>query len=261
MRHSFRTVLWLLLAWPLSVLPRDNTVLDIPLGNGVTQRVLYVAPEQPRGILVMLPGGSGEIAIQPDGHILHADNFVVRSRDLWLDRGYGVAILDAPTDRSMRGARSTPAYAALLEQVLQVLQRRAHAPLWLLGTSQGSIGAMNGASHAPPGLLAGVILTESVSVLGHSHETVFSADPAGVQVPALVVANQADHCWVAPPTQAEAIAQAMNHAPSVTVLRVDGGRPGRDPCGSLTAHGYDGIERQVVERIVGWIERQPHRRG
>jgi len=73
---------------------------------------------------------------------------------------------------------------------------------------------MNGAAHAQPGQLAGVVLTESVTRLGGSHETVFDADPAGVQVPALVVANREDACDVAPPTDARRLSAPRKTRPA-----------------------------------------------
>lgn len=113
---------------------------------------------------------------------------------------------------------------------------------------------MNAAAHAAPASVAGVVLTESVSVLGGSHETVFSADPAAVRIPALIVANQQDRCSVAPPSMARAIAEAMTGT-QAALLREDGGEQRvRDDCESLTPHGYAGIEQKVVDDIVQWME-------
>nr|WP_206364850.1 hypothetical protein [Sphingomonas populi] len=128
-------------------------------------------------------------------------------------------------------------------------------PVFLPGTSQGSIAAMNGAAHAPAGSIAGVVLTESVSVMGGSGETVFDASPERVRVPALIVANRDDRCDVAPPGAAPKIAAAMTASRDVRVLMVAGGvtRSAKD-CGSLTPHGYYGIEDVVVGKISGWME-------
>jgi pimeloyl-ACP methyl ester carboxylesterase len=126
--------------------------------------------------------------------------------------------------------------------------------VFLLGTSQGSIAAMNGAAHLPAGQIAGLVLTESVSRLGASHETVFDADPQDIRVPALVVANHDDRCTVAPPQDAPKIASAMTNA-QARVLYVSGGVDrSQQPCGSLTPHGYYGIEPQVVGAIAAWTD-------
>ncbi len=232
-------------------------VVDLRV-RGQIQRVLYAAPAHPVATIVMLPGGAGNVGLEQDGDIRHGENFVIRTRALWAARGYAVAIPDTIDRKNLRGLRSSPAYAGLVEDLVAFAHARAAGPVYLLGTSQGSIAAMNGAAHARPGALAGVVLTESVSRLGHSGETVFSADPQDVRVPALVVANQDDRCDVAPPQDAPRIGAAMTHSPSVQVLKVSGDRDrSGKPCGSLSPHGYYGIEPQVIDGIDRWM--QAHR--
>ncbi len=117
---------------------------------------------------------------------------------------------------------------------------------------------MNGAAHASPGSLSGVILSESVSVIGGSHETVFDANPQNVRVPALVLANNDDLCGVAPPTMAPTIASAMANSPDVKIAMLSGGiaNSSRD-CSSLSPHGYYGIEEKAVSVIDNWIKNHP----
>ena len=230
-------------------------VADLPLADGTTQRVLYLTPgAAARGTIVMFPGGAGTIDISKEGHIRHPDNFLVRTRDTWLQRGYAVVLVDALGRSSLRGVRSTPEYAHITQEVVRFAKRQGSGPVWVMGTSQGSIAAMNAAAHDPSGDISGVILTESVSILGGSHETVFDAHPQDVRVPALVVANEDDACNVAPPSEAPAIAQSMTHA-KVAILTVKGGEQrSSKACGSLSPHGYYGIEDQVIDRIVGWMQ-------
>ncbi len=229
-------------------------VFDLPLSNGSHQRVLYSAPTSPKAIIVMMPGGAGDVGIERDGDLRHDNNFVVRTRQLWVSRGYAVLIPDAVDGANLRGMRSSPAFAALVGDLVSFAHAKSATPVFLLGTSQGSIAAMNGAAHLDATQLAGVVLTESVSRLGGSHETVFQADPQDVRVPALVVANHDDRCSVAPPEDAPRIAAAMSNSSQVRVLYVSGGvEQSRNPCGSLTPHGYDGIEQQVVDGIASWM--------
>lgn len=202
----------------------------------------------------MLPGGTGDVGMAGDGDIRHGDNFVVRTRALWTSHGYAVLIPDTIDRASLRGMRSSPAYAQLVGQLVEYAHRQGPGPVFLLGTSQGSIAAMNGAAHAAPGSIAGVVLTESVSVMGGSGETVFDADPQRVRTPALVVANGDDRCNVAPPQAAQRIAAAMTGSREVRVLMVSGGvTRSAKACGSLTPHGYYGIEGQVVSAISRWM--------
>ncbi|WP_249123499.1 MULTISPECIES: alpha/beta hydrolase [unclassified Bradyrhizobium] len=229
---------------------------EVPLTDGRRQRVLYAAAPQPRAILIMFPGGAGDIGLDESGTIRHGDNFVVRTRALWVKHGYAVVIPDTIDGANLRGSRSSPQYAALARDLVAFAHRQAPAPVFLLGTSQGAIAALNGAAHAAPGAISGVILTESVSRLGGSGETVFSAGPETVRVPALVVANRDDRCDVAPPEDAPRIAAAMTASPDVHVAEISGGTArSTRTCGSLTPHGYFGIETAVVDMIAAWIDR------
>jgi hypothetical protein len=229
-------------------------VFDLPLPNRDHQRVLYAAPPHPWATIVMLPGGGGDIGAGRDGDVRHDDNFVVRTRALWVARGYAVLIPDTIDHANLRGVRSSPGYGRLVDGLIGFAHTQARGPVFLLGTSQGSIAAMNGAAHAAPGSIAGVVLTESVSRMGASGETVFSTDLQDVTAPALVVANRDDACDVAPPEDAPRIAAAMTHSPDVRVLAVAGGiTKSIKACGSLTPHGYFGIEMSVVEQISQWM--------
>jgi pimeloyl-ACP methyl ester carboxylesterase len=234
---------------------REIVVRDLPLGGGAYQRVMFDGPSRKmRGVIVMFPGGAGDVGIERNGDVRHGDNFVVRTRDLWAQRSYGVVIVDAIGHQSMRGLRSTAMYADVATRIVAFAHEVSNAPVWVMGTSQGSIAAMSAASHAEPGQVAGVVLTESVSILGHSHETVFDAHPESVRVPALVVANQDDECKVAPPSMAEKIARSMRDAPTTVMMEQGGSNTSSNACSSLSPHGYYGIEPKVVNDIAGWME-------
>jgi hypothetical protein len=230
-----------------------DTVYDLPLAGG-QQRVLYVRPQSVRGTIVMLPGGAGEVEIGEDGDFAHGKNFVVRTRDLWRARGYAVVIPDAVNGQNMRGLRSSPEYARIVQDLVQFAHTKAPGPVFLLGTSQGSVAAMNGAAHLAKGELAGVVLTESVSRQSKSGETVFDAAPDAVTAPALIVANRDSACRVAPAGDAPRIAAAMTRAPEVNVIYVQGGVTRSSACGSESPHGYFGIESMVVDRIAAWLD-------
>ena len=57
---------------------------DLPLRTGVRQRILYLSPVKPVASIVMLPGGAGDIGLKTDSDISHGDNFVVRTREVWV---------------------------------------------------------------------------------------------------------------------------------------------------------------------------------
>jgi hypothetical protein len=231
-----------------------ETSREVLLPSGEKQRVLYACPASPGGAIVMLPGGAGDVGIDGEGGISHGNNFVVRTRALWLEQGYAVIIPDALEGQNMRGLRRSPLYAQVVTALVDFAHAQTPGPVFLLGTSQGSIGAMNGAAHLSASALAGLVLTESVSRESKSGETVFDASPGQVTVPTLIVANRDSACRVAPAEDAPRIAAALTRAPEVNILYVQGGTSGSRPCGSLSAHGYLGIEREVVTKIGAWLK-------
>jgi pimeloyl-ACP methyl ester carboxylesterase len=232
----------------------SGAVRDLQLTGGGRQRVLYARPASAHATIVMLPGGTGDVGIEADGDLAHDKNFVVRTRDMWLAHGYAVIIPDAMNGQNLRGRRSSPEYAQVIEDLVNFAHAEVPGPVFLLGTSQGSVAAMNGAAHLAKGKVAGVVLTESVSRPSKSGETVFDASPESVTVPVLIVANRDSDCRVAPASDAPRIAAAMKRAPETKVVYVEGGTTRSSDCGSQSPHGYFGIESTVVDAIAAWLD-------
>jgi len=234
----------------------SDRVFDKPLfGGDIMQRVLLSTPPHPRGTLIMLPGGAGDIGIMPDGSLKHPHNFLVRTKSQWLKRGYAVLIPDTVQGRNLRGLRSSPGYGRIVGELVKFAHNWTKGPVFLIGTSQGTIAAMNGATRAKPGSIAGVVLTEAVTVRGGSHETVFDAQPEKVRVPVLIIANDKDRCRVTPPGNAGKIRAALTTSPDVQIVRISGGadKDGKS-CGSLSPHGYYGAEAEVIGKIASWLD-------
>ena len=92
----------------------SERIANLPLSNSRLQRILIMAPPHPRAAIVMLPGGSGDVGIERGGDLRHDNNFVVRSRGLWMARGYAVLIPDTIDHANLRGERSAPQFAQLV---------------------------------------------------------------------------------------------------------------------------------------------------
>jgi hypothetical protein len=94
-------------------------VVDVPTRNGVTQRVLFLSPPEPKATFLLFPGGHGGLGIFPNGSLRWGEgNFLVRSRQLFVDQGVAVAVVDAPSDRQsppyLSGARLARPFSARL---------------------------------------------------------------------------------------------------------------------------------------------------
>src|ERR1051326_1760927 len=142
----------------LSAAVAQNSAADIALDGGGSERVLFAAVPNPRAVLIMLPGGDGIIEIgqrAASGGLSY--NFLVRTLPLWTAQGFAVEILGSPNGQSLLGQRHTPAYAAAIGHAIDFAHTRASAPVWLVGTSQGSTAAANGAAQLG-GNIAGVVM-------------------------------------------------------------------------------------------------------
>lgn len=231
----------------------QTVATDLPLPSGGTERVLFTGPANPRAILVMLPGSDGVVDIgnaAPTGRL--RGNFLVRTLPLWTAQGFAVLLLDAPQHQSLLGRRHTPEYAMAIEQAANFARSRVAAPVWLIGTSMGTISAVNGAARLG-GKVSGAVLNSSVTRANVSRETVFDADPAAIAVPTLIVANRGDICPITPPADAETLAAYLSRSPRKEVILVESTQIQAPPCEGMTPHGFLGIEPLVVQRIAEWI--------
>ena len=229
----------------------QNFATDIPLPSGGSERVLFAAPASPRAILIMFPGGPGIVGIAASGTTTNL-NFLVRTLPLWLAQGFAVEILDAPNGTSLLGQRHTAGYVAAIDRAVDFVHSRGDAPVWLVGTSQGSTAAANGAAHLG-GKIAGVVLSSSVTRQGRGGETVFDSEPGLIAGPALVVANQGDTCMLTPPGDAPNLVATLARSRRKEVILVSSNQIQSDPCEAMSPHGYLGIEPAVVQRISDWI--------
>ena len=226
---------------------------------GVTEAVLLIHPAGPPTASVMLfTGGGGAIGLRrdwPKGK--RGGNFLIRSADLFAREGFLVAIVDAPSDYAlaMWNFRTTERHAQDIAAIIAELRREAMVPVWLIGTSMGTLSAANAAARLTEGGPDGVVLTSSVTELSaKSTESVLTVDLARIRVPLLVVNHRDDDCEVSPPEEAGRIVGQAEHAPKREVMSFSGGKPAQSgECEPFAAHGYFGIEPEVVGAIARWV--------
>ena len=77
-------------------------VVDVPTRPGVIQRFLLLSPREPKATVVLFAGDDGGLHITAGGGFQYGNlsvNFLVRSRQLFVEHDLAVAIVDAPSDR------------------------------------------------------------------------------------------------------------------------------------------------------------------
>ena len=79
--------------------PPSAKVVDVPTRTGVSQRLLVLSPPAPKAAVILFAGGHGGLQIFPNGSFNWGDgNFLMRSRQLFVDQGLLVIVLDAQSD-------------------------------------------------------------------------------------------------------------------------------------------------------------------
>jgi pimeloyl-ACP methyl ester carboxylesterase len=207
--------------------------------------------------VIVFAGGDGNLALTPAGLGQLQGNFLVRTRGRWVREGFLVAILDTPSDhpRGLWNFRTTKEHAADVKQAIAAVRDLAPVPVWLVGTSMGTLSAANGAARIGDGGPDGIVLTSSVTVTSKmSYESAMHGGLEDIRVPVLVVHHKDDTCQSSPYSGAEAIMKALKRAPAKELLTFEGGSPAiSSPCEAKAAHGYLGIEPKVVSAIAAWI--------
>lgn len=267
-RHSrARTVL--LAAVMTAAMPAAASaqeIVSVPTRPGVTVRVLLVAAAgEPSAALLMFPGGLGANHFgERDGRIFLGGNFLVRTARLFAARGLLVAVIDTPSDlpQGMDDAfRIVKTHVEDVTKVLQALESRAPVPIYLAGTSRGTLSAAFLAASLGDPRVKGLVLTTSLGDSGRGRNrivTVYDAPLKRITVPVLVVHHQEDGCWASPFVAARGLPAALSASAKVDFVEVSGGDPPRShPCEPFSAHGFLGREREVVGVIADWIAGKP----
>ena len=254
-----------LLAFSGPLWAQTQQVVDIPTRPSVTQRMIVLLPEKPKAAVVLLAGGHGGLQITRDGIIKWGEkNFVVRSRQLFAANGLTVVLIDAPSDRQnppfLGGFRQKPEHVADIKAVIAWLKQRGDIPVWLVGTSRGTQSAAFIASQLAPsdGGPDGIVLTSTI--LADTRSRPVPRMPLGkIQVAALVVHHKMDGCEHCKYVNLPQLMDNLTAVPRKELLTFEGGNTQGDPCEAMAYHGFNGIEQEVVTKIVVWITQKGDR--
>ncbi len=233
-------------------------VVDISTRPHVTQRMVVLSPKNPKAAIILLAGGHGGLQISAEGSFgWGKGNFLVRSRQLFVDQELMVVVLDAPSDRQkapyLSGFRGTREHVTDLKAVIAWVRKQADVPVWLVGTSRGT----ESAAYAATSLTGqdgpdGLVLTSTV--LSDSKEfAVPGLQLDRLRIPVLVVHHVEDGCSHCPYKDISKVMDKLGNASRKELLPVKGGVSRGDPCEAYSHHGFSGVESEVVKKIGAWM--------
>jgi pimeloyl-ACP methyl ester carboxylesterase len=227
-----------------------ETVVDISTRPGVTQRFLLCSSDQVKAAVILFAGGHGGLQIQNNGTMLWgANNFLVRTREMFADLGLQAAVVDAPSDRQtypyLGGFRQTLQHVEDITAVIAWLRQQAQVPVWLVGTSRGTqsvafIGTQLPLADGGPN---GLVLTSTILVDPNSRPVPNIPGLENIHVPVLVAHHRQDGCSLCPYAELPNLMNKLTGTPRKQLLTFDGG---------------ENIEAEVVIKIAQWITASAH---
>ena len=199
-------------------------------------RAALLLPARPRGAIILMAGGDGNIGVDANGGIAHGGNQLVRTREAYAARGFAVLVPEASIDVATA-----------------VTYMRSYGKVTLVGTSRGTLRAVRGVSSgAQPDRL---VLTSGFlsNASGDAENAMNILGSPDRLPPTLIVHHRHDSCHKTLPAGVDPfIAWAKGRA---KVTWLDGGNESGDACMAQAHHGFNGLDGQVVSVVTGFAAR------
>ena len=250
--------LWLAaLLWSALLQAQEaGSVRQVATRDGVSVPIYSVWRKDAVATVVLFSGGAGGYGrIGADGWP-SGGNFLIRTGRHWATHPFNIVMVGRPSDGidlSMGGVRTGDKHVADTLAILRSLRQESTAPIWVVGTSMGTISAAAAAIADRDALIAGVVLTSSV-VAYKVQGAVPTQELGKIRVPTLVLHHENDACWACRPHEAARLERALDNAPIKKTLLVSGGSGASgNPCEPLHYHGFVGMQEEAVDLIAAWI--------
>ncbi len=189
-----------------TALPGSAKIMTLKTREGVSQSFLLIENDNAVATVILFAGGHGNLGLTSSNENLMSwgsNNFLLRSRELFVNQGFNVVVLDAPSDRKsadgmLYGFRTCFEHVADIDFVMAFLRRRSRNPIWLVGTSRGTESVAFSAifSLKPP---SGVVLTSSMSEENKKGDSLPELMLDKIKIPVFIAAHEKDRCWVTRP--------------------------------------------------------------
>jgi pimeloyl-ACP methyl ester carboxylesterase len=220
---------------------------------GVKTSYYWMPSDKATATVVLLTGGNGSIGFI--GGVPTSNNFLIRSRELFRAQGFNVALAGRPSDKDDLDLafRNSPEHVEDLRHMVARIKQDSRLPVWLVGTSRGTVSAAAAAIAFGQDELGGIVLSSSVTAYKQPGAVPKQALDA-IRIPVLVLHHANDACSACSPHEVPWIIRGLSNAPVVkTIIASGGGPPRGDPCEAMHWHGFIGMETEAVASISEWI--------
>ena len=197
--------------------------------------ILDSASATPRYVVILFPGGSGVMDPRmQDGKLVYSlrGNFLIRSRPYLVDKEFATVATNTTT--------SEERVQALLDDIKR---RYPRAKIYVMGTSNGTYATLRLAEYLS-GRVDGVIHTSSLNAISQF-------DSRKYKNRQLIVSHVDDVCHATRHSASKDAAERYG----TDFIAMQGGISVGEYCEAFSHHGYNGIERETIEKIKDWIRK------
>lgn len=256
--RSLRVTKWwlaavsLLLSVASTASHAEGVLFKVPTRPDVKTTLFWEPVDGAKATVFLFPGGGGGFGSVENGKAT-SNNFLVRSAPYFSANGFNVAIFGRPSDSDDLdyADRISDTHMADVRKVLEFVKTKSTAPVWIVGTSRGTISATAAAINTQ-GDIAGLVLTSSV-VNYKKPGAVPRQNLAAIKVPVLVLHHSKDACIHCRPDEVPSAFKGFRNAPVKKLIFVDDGEnPIGDVCAGQHWHGFIGMEKEAVDIIAAW---------
>jgi pimeloyl-ACP methyl ester carboxylesterase len=206
--------------------------------------------------IVLFSGGAGGYGQIGDDGWPTGGNFLIRTGKHWATYPFNIVMVGRPSDGldlSLGAVRTGERHNTDTVAILKFIKLQSKVPIWVIGTSMGTISAAAAAIQDWEKLISGLVLTSSILAY-----KIPGAVPTqrleSIRVPTLIVHHSEDACWACRPHEVKNIQSALKSTPMKKTILVSGGNGATgNPCEPMHHHGYVGMQDEVVDLIAGWI--------
>lgn len=261
MRAAVVLLVSIFAVFPPASLSAAEPTVEIPSRNQKVRAIL-LKPEKPVASVILLVGGHGQMDISANGDIKWGrSNQLVRTRGQYLKQGFAVLVPDIARDwkgekNPVNGYRWHPRYGADLGALVAYLRTIAE-PVIVVGTSRAAVSAgvmllvTEGKQRPDFVVLTAAMLMPSGNQPSFLRGIQNNREKA--QVPMFLIGHKKDQCEYTLPESIEAF-QKWRGGEKLDILLLDGPQGTGHPCEAQAAHGFIGIDDQVVKAVSDWIK-------
>ena len=246
-------------------------------GKTVTLQYMVHEPARAKAVVVLFAGGNGDAGIILGPMPMANRNFLVRSAQLFAERGYRALTVDRPLlgvgppkvpeyndEVAYDRYRISDDHAFDLAAVLAVANPDGNLKVFFAGTSSGAMSAV--AQHA---LSAAISISSPKTSSGGASLFVGrpgypNLQPESLKVPVAILVHESDGCFASTPANANELYRRFREAGvEASFSAISGGFDVTgavlnmsvvSACDPFTPHGFLGVETKAVMEITNHFD-------